>query len=176
MKLKPISTILKPHHLITILAIAALATNASAALITWTLTDVLFSDGGTASGEFTYDATTGIYSNFNVQTTAGAYTSGSTYNGTTSTVFSSFEFQYYTTLNISPGTAMDMYYTDALTDAGGTTTLFYFDETVDAFATYRHASTGTLVGVSAVPIPAAGWLFGSGLVGLIGVARKKARA
>jgi len=30
--------------------------------------------------------------------------------------------------------------------------------------------------VSAVPVPAAVWLFGSGLLGLIGVARRKARA
>ena len=29
------------------------------------------------------------------------------------------------------------------------------------------------VGVSAIPIPAAVWLFGSGLLGLIGIARKK---
>jgi hypothetical protein len=28
----------------------------------------------------------------------------------------------------------------------------------------------------AVPVPAAVWLFGSGLLGLIGVARRKARA
>ena len=31
------------------------------------------------------------------------------------------------------------------------------------------------VAISAVPVPAAVWLFGSGLLGLIGVARKKAR-
>jgi hypothetical protein len=28
-------------------------------------------------------------------------------------------------------------------------------------------------GVSAVPVPAAAWLFGSGLIGLIGIARRK---
>jgi len=37
--------------------------------------------------------------------------------------------------------------------------------------------TGTIdIGVSAVPVPAAVWLFGSGLLGLVGVARRKARA
>jgi len=30
-----------------------------------------------------------------------------------------------------------------------------------------------LVSASAVPVPAAVWLFGSGLIGLIGVARRK---
>ena len=29
------------------------------------------------------------------------------------------------------------------------------------------------VGVSAIPIPAAAWLFGSGLLGMIGIARRK---
>jgi hypothetical protein len=33
-----------------------------------------------------------------------------------------------------------------------------------------------LVGVSAIPVPAAAWLFGSGLLGLIGVARRKKTA
>jgi hypothetical protein len=33
-----------------------------------------------------------------------------------------------------------------------------------------------LVGVSAIPVPAAAWLFGSGLLGLIGVARRKRAA
>jgi len=37
------------------------------------------------------------------------------------------------------------------------------------------SSDGTLTygDVSAVPVPAAVWLFGSGLVGLVGIARRK---
>ena len=34
---------------------------------------------------------------------------------------------------------------------------------------------GTVASVSAVPVPAAVWLFGSGLLGLVGVARRKSR-
>ena len=34
-------------------------------------------------------------------------------------------------------------------------------------------SAGFLLTTSAVPVPAAVWLFGSGLIGLIGVARRK---
>lgn len=40
-----------------------------------------------------------------------------------------------------------------------------------AFPIYNNAS----VEVSAIPVPAAAWLFGSGLIGLIGFARRKAR-
>jgi hypothetical protein len=41
---------------------------------------------------------------------------------------------------------------------------------------YVHNSYGnvTLFSTSAVPVPAAAWLFGSGLLGLIGMARRKA--
>lgn len=35
---------------------------------------------------------------------------------------------------------------------------------------------GTVASVSAVPVPAAVWLFGSGLLGLVGVARRKSHA
>lgn len=41
--------------------------------------------------------------------------------------------------------------------------------------TINMAATGdcSATGVSAVPVPAAAWLFGSGLLGLVGIARKK---
>lgn len=48
--------------------------------------------------------------------------------------------------------------------------------TVDAFSNWSLAADGTLTygAVSAVPVPAAVWLFGSGLMGLVGVARRRA--
>lgn len=39
-----------------------------------------------------------------------------------------------------------------------------------AYPIYKNES----VEVSAIPVPAAAWLFGSGLIGLIGLARRKA--
>jgi hypothetical protein len=40
---------------------------------------------------------------------------------------------------------------------------------------YEHWSGFTVGAPAAVPIPAAVWLFGSGLLGLIGIARRKTR-
>lgn len=55
----------------------------------------------------------------------------------------------------------------------------YYDPTLAGNAylggqTYALNGAGFLTPVSAVPVPAAVWLFGSGLLGLIGVARRKA--
>lgn len=51
--------------------------------------------------------------------------------------------------------------------------MFYIEET-DATGTI-YLATGFLTSVAVVPIPSAAWLFGSGLIGLIGIARRKAR-
>src|SRR5580700_9435950 len=46
---------------------------------TWTLTDVITSDGATASGSFDYNAGTGLYSDIDVVTLAGTVLPGATY-------------------------------------------------------------------------------------------------
>jgi hypothetical protein len=58
----------------TAAAMCALALSVGAAnanLVTWNLQDFVFSDGGTASGSFVFDANTGHYSNISIVTTAG---------------------------------------------------------------------------------------------------------
>ena len=50
---------------------------------------------------------------------------------------------------------------------------FFFIEEVDEFGDPVFSGYGILDSVSFVPIPAAVWLFGSGLIGLIGIARRK---
>ena len=53
--------------------------------------------------------------------------------------------------------------------------IFYIDDTVtdSTGTTTTYWATGFLTSVAIVPIPAAVWLFGSGLIGLIGIARRK---
>ena len=80
--------------------------------------------------------------------------------------FSNIMGSYWTATlvtNFSPGNAwsFDMYL--GRQDYYGSTTLFF-----NAWAVHDGD-----IGASAVPVPAAVWLFGSGLIGLIGVARRK---
>jgi len=52
---------------------------ASADGVTWTLHDMLFNDGATASGSFVYDAATNTLSSVNITTTSGSLFTGATY-------------------------------------------------------------------------------------------------
>jgi hypothetical protein len=53
-----------------------------------------------------------------------------------------------------------------------------FNGLIDELAIYDRALTQTEIQahLAAVPVPTAAWLFGSGLLGLVGIARRKARA
>ncbi len=76
-----------------------------------------------------------------------------------------------TTYTATPGSISDWDSITMLFMATDTTTSISFVGTYG----YGYIGLDNIV-VSAVPLPAAPWLFGSGLLGLIGVARKKARA
>ena len=52
--------------------------------LTWTLHNVTFNDGGTASGTYVYDADTNTVSNINIVTTAGSAMPGATYTNLSS--------------------------------------------------------------------------------------------
>lgn len=171
-----------PNCLTHGLAAILFAGAAHAVPVTWTLQNVSFVDGATASGSFTYDASTQTYTAWNITTTATVnpaaigFTSlpGATYatNGYTNASTS-----YY--LNASsfgvrnlPGPGIlqfGLVFASPLTNAGGTVALKAsgggFESTASGFAS-RPVVSGTGSVVSAVPEPASAALMLAGVMGL----------
>lgn len=162
------------------LVMSTFSTFANATLVNWTLQNVQFTDGNNvynATGTFSYDADTGNYSNANIS-----------FNGLTYTD-SGFSFGQYLILenasDNSQAKTLALSFSNILTNAGGNEALSsdsYFsvrDQTSFPFRTvlsYNFLNgevTNASTNVSAVPVPAAAWLFGSGLLGLAGLRRKK---
>lgn len=166
------------------------AASAQAATVTWTLSDVTFSGGGTASGSFNYDADTNLYSNFSVSTTATPLNPGDgepklTWGTATScaSYFSASSASELQCQNDSTEFSLTLAFASDLTNAGGSILLqpasgrfgskerrgLPTQNEVDS----RSILTGSVMASAVVPVPAAVWLFGSGL-GLLGfVSRKK---
>ncbi|VAX13554.1 hypothetical protein MNBD_GAMMA24-1195, partial [hydrothermal vent metagenome] len=77
---------------------------------------------------------------------------------------------FNTTGMIDDPKGVPVYYTDLVFNAAGTG----FDTRVTELPNvWKLTSAGDLSYVSAVPVPAAVWLFGSGLLGLVSVARRR---
>ena len=172
--------------------ILILSTSAKAAVIEWDLYNVQFDDGGTAFGSFFYDADTNIFSNIDITTTTGTTFTGTYYE------FMNPDITPYADslhLTATPGTAdgtraFNINLVSIMTNAGGAISLL----TPPAPTSFEGLCSGpicnsfkpapdnrlvisgwvsTSASITPVPIPAAVWLFGSGLLGLIGVARRK---
>jgi len=141
---------------------AAIPSAAMAAPVKWTLSDITFDDGGTASGSFVYDANTNTYSAISVTTTGGGMAS--------STYISAHAPQAddeTTTLLTSTGAAANapvvaFYYPMPLDNAGGSKTPF---PTISGEGFCKTAACSSFVGnapqrrvtsgymTTAVPIP-----------------------
>jgi hypothetical protein len=154
-----------------------------AANITWYLHDVTFNDGGTASGSFEFDADLidPGYSNIEIITTEGSRLPGQMYSEVHSRSNSGWvEFlqpSYY-------DNNVEFNFATNLTNSGGSIDIVHFSFESDcahvscqSFHETRVITSGYISSVAPVPIPAAAWLFGSGLIGLAGVQRRqKAKA
>ena len=152
---------------------------ASAAPVRWSLEDVVFDDGGTAFGSFTYDAATNEYSDIDVATTSGTVATGGYYDICN---------EFFCAGSVSDSLVVFGMSTDiskwfvisfdgSLSDSGDIVQISTGPTSTGPCQNSSCESLGRNVvsgSVSAVPVPAAVWLFGSALAGLGWLRRKQA--
>jgi len=165
------------------------AASSQAAPLTWNLDGVNFDDGGVATGNFVFDADTNTVLDWNISVSGGDEDLFPIFSYTPTTVIavgvytagSGQSLQFFVDPNAPGGTAdsrlLSLTTDAALTSAGGSVSLLSQISTPDGFFEsaecyncnpFRLVVNGT---ITAVPIPATIWLFGSGLLGLTGIAR-----
>src|SRR5258708_17612531 len=93
---------------------------ASAAPVVWTLSGVTFSDGGTASGSFIFDADTNTYSSINVTTTTGSVRTGASYSVQNGGGASSLGMVTLVSANLAGTPALALSFSASLTNTAGT--------------------------------------------------------
>ena len=145
---------------------------AQAIPVQWQL-NFQFDDGGSGSGSFYFDADTNSYSGISIVTTAGSLFSGETYNYLMPSL-SSESYNLYVVAqdggDLTGVHGMAINFGNSLASVNYIDSIIGFAESfcVDAICSnntdvLRNITSGT---ASAVPIPAAVWLFGSALFGL----------
>lgn len=153
----------------------------NAAPVTWVFDSVTLNDGGTVTGSFVYDAALNEYSAIDVLTTAGSSLPGNHYSllldPAPYIIAANVAFFHQSDAADKTGLpVLALFLNGYLTDAGGSVQIFNLVETfcgdaacVNGSGPSRFQLSGS---VTAVPVPAAVWLFGSGL-GLLGWMRHK---
>jgi hypothetical protein len=136
---------------------AKLALNTTGNLVHWVglstdITTINSNTGGASSVEGASPSTAGQWDYANPASGSAWYSNGPN------------------TANVLGGTQKLFY----VTGGNGTLAKVSFSQVASETATL--SSAGLALGTSAVPLPAAVWLFGSGLLGLAGIARRKSKA
>ena len=166
--------------LLGLTAALAVAPISFASTVTWNLSNVKFSDTGTASGSFNWNVDTNTLSNWNISVNSGVF-SALTYTPTDSTAGSYFQQAGYQNelLFSLNGSTRQLRLTplSALTDSGGTVpinlnTFGNGSGSVECFncSPYRDVVSGSFV--SGTPEPGSMALLGIGFAGVSLFARK----
>jgi hypothetical protein len=169
------------RHLMLFLLLLG-STTAYAIPVTWTLDSVTFDDGGVAFGSYTYDAVSNTYTNVAITTSSGVGGfPGSFYEDAcnVSTCHPDYE-DSRPVFGLLDGTNLErivvLTLEGPMTNSGGILEILVGGPActtsceVDDILNSRTIVAGS---VSAVPIPAAVWLFGSALAGLGWLRRKQ---
>jgi hypothetical protein len=159
------------------------ASSVFAAPVVWQLDNVVLDDGNEITGQFTYDSDTNTYSEIAITSPEWwylfpAYTFTSTNSFSDADELSFLRGTYPPDLDGSH--YLSLFFESDLTNQGGSIFLIlghrsreeYDDTNIGGGVDYRYVVSGS---VSAIPIPAAVWLFGSGL-GLLGWFRRRKTA
>jgi hypothetical protein len=171
---------------ITLLASLGIATDAQALSVLWTLQDVQFEDGGSATGSFVYDADINTYANISVTTTTGSATTGGTVsllldgdaNGAAVVPLQG---------DLTGATLLQLLFQAPLTNAGGVVALVdpFFapnsssegrcsNASCSSASFARFMASGDVVGAP-VPVPATGALLAAALAALGPRVRRRGR-
>lgn len=150
-----------------------------AAPILWTLQNVTFDDGGTATGSFVYDADLGnapaALSSINITTTSGSAYGGTSYSTAFFTSLPNWLAVANAPVNATHGLQLE--FVSPLTNAGGTIAIAAVyagnqnqEFTLPGGVNIRAITSGSVI--SAVPVPGAVWMLG-GALGVLGFVRRR---
>lgn len=114
------------------LALALCAPVSFAVPITWTLNGIVFNDGGTAMGSFSYDAATNTLSDIMITTTPGSIRSGATYTSALDIMTAPEEELSFITppppIQENASQRLTIMLDEPLSDAGGTIDIAFVTE------------------------------------------------
>ena len=165
------------------MVLVVLPSISQASLVTWTL-DATFISGYDASGTFTYDADTNQYTDINLAT--GFSDNPKVGNGVYDTEFRDISgarvYVEGSCGSLQYSNSDCVFYFDLarpMTNDGGVIDILApatFVEEYNSTAGWISSLSSGTVSASVVPVPAAVWLFGTALIGLIGFGKRRKAA
>jgi hypothetical protein len=161
---------------VALAAISSLMVSTSnAATINWALSGVTFDDGGTASGTFSTDSTSGSVLAFNISTTAGSTLSSFVYDSSTSALaenhFSSNSFILGNL--VTTDRYLNLAFVNPLSTPGFNLLVLDGSWECANCIPVKFATAGAVINVAETPLPAAFPLLATGLAALGLLARRR---